>query len=286
MKTKTHLLNFFRQLLRLVLGCRLLRVLSNGKMPNSFVGKIIPPHYLFKKTTIKKIVIDNIQYSLDISRVVDHFIYFGFLDRGFENFLQLLKSNFIVLDVGANIGVTALPFSQRVNKVIGFEPSSANFIRLKKHVELNAIKNITLVSKGLGDKETTRFLETIDDSNPGMNRIRSVNSNKNDCESVEIVTIDEFVADNSIKRVDAIKIDIEGFEMKAILGAQHTLQKFHPIMYIELDDENLKEQGDSAIELIQKLKEFGYTSFLKADTGKDISEVMSFQNCHYDIIVS
>ncbi|PKP05222.1 MAG: hypothetical protein CVU11_00760 [Bacteroidetes bacterium HGW-Bacteroidetes-6] len=286
MKVKTQILNFFRRFLREVLGCRILRAISNGKRPNSFIGKFIPPHYLFKKATIKIIAIDNLQYRLDISKVVDHFVYFGFSDRGIENFLQRLKPDFIVFDVGANIGVTTLPFSKKASKVFAFEPSSANFIRLKEHVELNQIENIELVNKGLGNKETTLLLETIDDSNPGMNRIRKTNTPKNNCEKVEIVTIDKFVSDYNIEKVDAIKIDIEGFEMKAILGAKQTLQKFRPIMLIELDNENLKEQGDSAIELIKMLLETGYKNMIYADSGEALSELSNFNRCHYDIIVS
>jgi len=285
MKRQTRFLNILRKLLLWVLGSRSLRSLSKGSRPDSFRGKVIPAHYLFKSDKYRVLEIDSLIYRLDLSKVVDHSLYFGFADKGFENYMQLLKTEFIVFDVGANIGATALPFSQKVSTVYAFEPSQANFLRLKYHIESNRISNIIPVNKGLGDKTAELHLQVVDPSNPGMNRIRVNGHELQNCEIIDVITIDDFVEQNNIRKVDAIKIDVEGFELKVILGAQQTLQKFHPVLFIELDDENLKEQGNSASELIKFLIEIGYNKITKADTGENITEMTHFRKCHYDIIV-
>jgi len=286
MKRQTRFLNILRKLLLWILGSRSLRSLSKGYRPDSFRGKIIPAHYLFKSDDYRMLKIDSLVFRLDLSKVVDHSLYFGFSDKGFESYMQLLKTEFIVLDVGANIGATALPFSQKVSTVYAFEPSQANFSRLKYHIESNRINNIIPVNTGLGDKTAQLQLQVVDPSNPGMNRIRVNGHELQNCETIDIITIDDFIEQNNIQKVDAIKIDVEGFELKVILGAQQTLQKFYPVMFIELDDENLREQENSAAELVKMLFEIGYNKIAKADTGENITELTQFHKCHYDIIVS
>jgi hypothetical protein len=81
-------------------------------------------------------------------------------------------------------------------------------------------------------------------------------------------------------KIDLVKVDIEGYEYEWLLGAEKTLSKYKPTLFIELDDNNLKQQNSSALLLVVKLKEFGYTIF---DDRIDISNQVDFDNCHFDI---
>ena len=110
-----------------------------------------------------------------------------------------------------------------------FEPSEENFKYLQRTAELN--KNIIPVKKGLSDKTTTQkfFLNTI--GNTGANSLMDKSGDKDfelASELVETITLDDFVKENNLERVDFIKADIEGFERNMLMGAQETLKNFAP----------------------------------------------------------
>jgi len=66
-------------------------------------------------------------------------------------------------------------------------------------------------------------------------------------------------------------------------GAIEVIKRFHPKFFIELDDNNLKEQNSSARELVQFLVDNDYT-VVNAETQNKIYPELNFDNCHYDII--
>jgi hypothetical protein len=73
---KTKLLNVFRRLLAFP-ACEQLLFNSLLRNPHSIARKLVPPDYLYKKGAHRKISRDGINYQLDISNVVDHYLYFG-----------------------------------------------------------------------------------------------------------------------------------------------------------------------------------------------------------------
>ena len=82
---------------------------------------------------------------------------------------------------------------------------------------------------------------------------------------VSVTTIDKIVNDLELQSVDFIKIDIEGFEYKALLGANETLKKYKPIIYIELQRHSLARNDDSLDDLYKFLRDLGYKSFFVRD---------------------
>src|ERR1700741_2536564 len=109
---KTRFLNSIRRLFRNSFFEKMLI----GVNKSSVLAKLIPPHYLYKQGSWRKYDRNGIKLKLDISRAVDHYTYFNYPDRGFDNFLALIKENAVVLDIGANIGTTALKFAQKASK--------------------------------------------------------------------------------------------------------------------------------------------------------------------------
>ena len=95
--------------------------------------------------------------------------------------------------------------------------------------------------------------------------------------------MDKWCNDNNITKIDLIKIDVEGFEMNVLKGGIQTLQKFKPKMFIELDDNNLKDVGSSAKELINFIAKLDY-KIINAEDETPITADTDFTNCHYDII--
>src|SRR5690606_34282959 len=116
------------------------------------------------------------------------------------------------------------------------------------NLSLNNLNDITAYPLGIGAAEGEFTLYTIDQHNKGKNKISDHEPLSAKNETIELTTIDLFVESNQLEKVDLIKMDIEGYEMKALHGGKETLKKFKPKLFIEVNNQNLVEQGASAKE--------------------------------------
>ena len=82
--------------------------------------------------------------------------------------------------------------------------------------------------------------------------------------------------------IDLIKIDVEGFELKVLKGARKLMQK-STSLFVEVDDNNLRLQGDTAHDLISFLESYFNHIFI-AESGQKVKSTDDFTNCHYDVI--
>jgi len=128
-----------------------------------------------------------------------------------------------IIDGGAFTGDSAIDFIKyNPNKIYSFEPTSESFNILNQIKN----KNIIPIKKGLGEKNKTIKIcycgsgSTLLTSDAGS-------------ESIEIVTIDDFVEQNKLNP-GLIKLDIEGYELEAIEGALKTIEKFKPLLIISI----------------------------------------------------
>lgn len=252
----------------------------------TFISKLPPNHYQYPIGTFRKTFRHGISYELDISDIVDWFIYYGFNDISRTKLYSFIKKDNIVFDIGANVGDVSLHFAKLVGNrgiVHSFEPDSTNYCRFQRNLNINKFSNIILNKKGLGNKNASYKIYTLNEKNKGMNRIINDSKESNEYREIQVITLDEYCETSNIKNIDLIKIDVEGFELNVLKGGIHTINNFHPTLFIELDDQNLVEQGDSAKDLVLFLEEKGYYS-INASTNQIISNQTDFSNCHYDII--
>lgn len=283
---KTRFLNIFRLIFTIPLMEKVL-LAKILKSPNYFLFKLVPPEYLYPKNSYRFINRNNIRYKLDVSNLVDHYLYWNINDDSYNRIEEEIKRAKVIMDIGANIGTTAL-FYANLNKtaiIYAFEPHPELYKRAKENVSLNAFNNINLINIGVGEKKEILKLYEVNKNNPGMNRIMAKEMNLNlPYKEVSIEKLDDFVLENNIFQVDFIKIDIEGFEYSALLGAKNILIKNKPLMYIEIDDDNLKANNKSAKELLDLLISFGYKEFYDSHTMNPISIGTNFQNCHFNLV--
>ena len=115
-----------------------------------------------------------------------------------------------------------------------------------------------------------------------MNRIQSAVSGGVESESVKVVRLDTEVIALNIKKVSLIKIDVEGYELNVIRGALNTIRKFKPILFVELNEENLKQYGHSSETLVNLLWELGYR-VLDSKTG-DVLRNSNWDSMETDIL--
>ena len=171
----------------------------------------------------------------------------------------VVEAGDIVFDVGSWIGDFAAYASAKGASTYAFEPSDVVYDYLVKTAELN--KNIYPVKKGLGDVQRTAAF-TYDADNSSSNTVVSGEFTDVKTQMIQITTIDAFVEENKLPRVDFIKADIEGNERYMLEGAKKTLKKFAPKLAIctyHLPDDpqvlaKIIKESNPAYNIVQKKK--------------------------------
>ena len=180
----------------------------------------------------------------------------------FEDFLP--KNGDIVFDIGASIGVYTLIYSKLVGKngkVLAFEPNKHAFDLLVKHMKINASKNIIALNKAVWSKNATIKMKREDK----ISLDRVFNKNSNNVYSVKAVTIDNVTKEFSLKKVNLIKIDVEGSEIEVLKGGIETLREFKPKLIVEVHERlGIKKQK---IERMLKKLNFELLHEYKVDDG-------------------
>ena len=157
-------------------------------------------------------------------------------EPGFQEFLSLIPLNGVLLDVGANIGVTCvLARRQRPDiNLIAFEPLPSNLRVLRILRLIYSIRNMQVFPVAIGEEEKTVVI-TIPrvDGVPstGLSHVSLVDSATDEATyKVLMRNLDSF----SFNQVDAIKIDVESYEFNVLLGAQRLIEIHRPIIYCEI----------------------------------------------------
>ena len=157
---------------------------------------------------------------------------------------KLLQPSQTFIDIGAAAGWFTLLASSIVGesgKVIAFEPNPTRFQMIKESASLNGFSNIIVSDKALGEKQESTFIGGRCKGEISKSGI-----------PIETTTLDRFLIEKGIKKVDLVKMDIEGMELKALKGMTETV-KNNPQMKIicELHPKLLKKYGDTQEELLR-----------------------------------
>lgn len=253
--------NFIRWIAKLHIFEKGLQKLVYGKPNDSLLVKCLPFNTQYPANSNRRVTLNAINYLLDISQYVDWSTYYGVDDQNLRRFVASIKAGSTIVDIGANIGTVTLRAAQATGKagrVICFEPNPATFNRLTENLNLNPdLKNIQAVPKGLGAKEGSFLLVDAEPNNVGMSHLARIGEAKAGKE-VQVVRLDDYLEVNQVGKVDAIKIDVEGFEYQVLLGAEATIKRYLPTIMLEVDDEFLRAQGGSATQLRDYLLNLGY----------------------------
>lgn len=168
-----------------------------------------------------------------------------------------------VIDAGACLGDTALAFAACVGpigQVFSFDPMPAHAVIFNENLARNPTlaNRIHLIQKALAD--TTGDLIGFSDLGPAS---RPAASGMQNTITAETLRIDDFVTAQALDRVDFIKMDIEGGELRALAGATETIQRFQPKLaisgYHKIEDLVLLPQVIRTIEPAYRLYLEHYT---------------------------
>ncbi|MCB2425569.1 FkbM family methyltransferase [Methylophaga pinxianii] len=144
-----------------------------------------------------------------------------------------------VVDVGGYIGTHARAFSTFVGQqgaVYTFEPNETTFYLLLKNVEYAKIDNINAFNYALGDLKSSNAVIIDDAKNHGASSV-SLNSEA-DISSKSAVAIKKLDEHEGIRKVDFIKIDVEGMELSVINGAELLIEQSRPVIFTEVNSVN------------------------------------------------
>jgi FkbM family methyltransferase len=150
-----------------------------------------------------------------------------------EILLKRTEMDDVVIEVGANIGIYAIPLAKKVKKVIALEPHPITVSILKKSVELNNITNMTIYQDAAAASKGTISYELA--TRPMNAKIATDHSNK--VITVNTTTLDLVSAHE--EKVDWLIIDVEGSEVGVLNGGTEFFKKFSPRIIIEVDDSNI-----------------------------------------------
>ena len=182
-----------------------------------------------------------------------------FLLPNYFNSRAYIKEGDVVLDLGGNIGTTALLFSKIIGengRLFAFEPVTHRVLGL--NAERNNIRNIEVIPKGVSDKPGKAEIEIsdycLDSSMAKRDYTKNYYSHK---KTIDLTSLDVFAEEKKLKRVDFIKMDIEGVEELAIRGAGRIIDKYRPkwsISSYHIDWNNEPQHN----KLVRLLKNMGY----------------------------
>lgn len=169
-----------------------------------------------------------------------------------QRLFDLCERRGLAIQAGGNVGIWAKEFAKRFDRVITFEPDALNFECLSRNCTED---NIEKHNAALGDVPSRKALSR-DPSNCGAHTIT-------EGDEFEVVTIDSL----ALTQCDLIQLDIEGYELFALKGAEKTIEKFHPVICLEM--KALGEGfGVSDSKVIEWLSEHGYKQARKM--GRDV----------------
>ena len=204
---------------------------------------------------------NNIRYFLAFNRYVPRFISDTIPIKGYELNYKL-KPGDVVVDAGAFTGDYTIFAAKKVGKlgrIIAFEPDKNNLKILAKNIKHEKLNNVVIIPKALWSENTNLKLEKLNGLHSSISQIGSLNIN--------VARLDDELKKMNIKKVDFIKMDIEGAEIEAIKGAIHTLKRLKPQLAIA--SYHLVKGKPTAVFLESFFKQIGYN--VKSDFPKHLT---------------
>ncbi len=197
---------------------------------------------------------------------------------------KLVKKGDVVFDVGANFGWYSCYFAQLVGEtgmVHVFEPT--NIVEeLKNNLTLNGFEARCVLNQiALGQIEGIESLFIPQKLGTAFASLRehSCSGDKSVKINVSVTKFDDYVSVNKIKKIDFIKMDVEGAEYLVLKGARKCLKQYSPVIMLELQAFHTKYFGYLPVELINYLRDLGYHLYeINEKEFGSVKEVISFQN--------
>ncbi|MGA2053570.1 MAG: FkbM family methyltransferase [Opitutales bacterium] len=186
-------------------------------------------------------------------------------------FLHAVRRGDFVLDVGANLGEFTELFARLVGprgRVAAFEPVPPTYAQLTSR--LRPWPRVSTYNVAVSDRPGEVLLN-LPGQDCGQASLRPHHAGSWEGTAAvtqhraQAVTLDQWSGEAQWPHIDFLKLDIEGAELLALRGASHLVKKYHPVIFVEVWQEWLKDFGFTPRDLALWLREQGYDRFLAVD---------------------
>ncbi len=171
-----------------------------------------------------------------------------------QYFQSIMKPDWTIIEAGAHIGYYALQEAQQVSHVYAIEPDPKNIEALGNNIHINGYQNVTIFNMAVGDHDGIMPFCKAEFSN--LHRIGR-DSDKNTI-PMQMMTVDSFVKKQKISKVDFVRMDVEGYELKILQGMIETIRNNKLGLFIEVHRDLLEDYGDSLDKLLTFLEIYGF----------------------------
>ncbi len=161
----------------------------------------------------------------------------------------------IVVDAGGFVGDFAkFAFASGASKVVIFEPAEDALECIHRNLGKELVEGkAILVPKGIWDREERLFLGEDTGGNPAANAI--TDERKESGNWIDVTTLDQALRTLGIAKVDVIKMDIEGAEVRALAGAKTTIQRDHPRLAVATEHtEDRVKNNHEVIKVMEQIE--------------------------------
>jgi FkbM family methyltransferase len=228
--------------------------------PVQFRGKARLLHSLCSSSGLRTTKVFGYEMQTDLSKWIERSIYLGVFEPDETSLIKgVLRPGMTVVDVGANVGYYSLMAARSGARAFAFEPSPYAAGRLRETVRANALEQVEVLEAALGDEEGSAPIFISNDAtktSPSM-----VANDETSPKQIPVTTLDRFLGERNIDRVDLLKIDVEGFEPNVIRGAAAALAagRVRNIL-CEFNQHWLSRNQSSAAALFKLISSFGFVS--------------------------
>lgn len=181
---------------------------------------------------------------------------------------RCLKPGMVACDVGANIGCHTLVMANAVGangRVFAFEPNPAIHQRLLANISLNRFAQAEVLPLCLSDqaRDETLFAPLDSEYNQGLASMHRGNLGPR-CQEITVtsVTLDDFVREQGLNRLDLLKVDVEGHEFQVLSGGRQVLERFKPVLVMEFSERQWANASVLPEQAEDYLTKLGYSLYV------------------------
>ena len=182
----------------------------------------------------------------------------------FDSFIQAITPGAVLFDIGAHFGLFSLAtlhYGGPTANAVAVDPSPIAVEFIKKQAKLNGLSDrLHVLQAAAGDRAGWQAMVSVGILSSGYFVRPSSEHTNSELTLTPTVTLDQLVEDFKVSP-SHVKVDVEGYELAVIEGSVKLLSKNAPVLFIELHNEIVRQNGGSPDEILRLLKTLRYEIF-------------------------